>query len=167
MPLFPQAQYFFVVRTFRLIRIFRILKLVRYVKGSRTLLSVLRQSTGKIVVFTTAVMILVVIMGTLMYIVERGTHGFTSIPQSIYWSIVTLTTVGYGDIVPYTDLGKILASIIMLMGYGIIAVPTGIFAATFAQQKIKLNTHVCQECNDSNHDEDAIFCKNCGHKLKL
>ncbi len=167
MPLFPQAQYFFVVRTFRLIRIFRILKLVRYVKGSRTLLSVLRQSTGKIVVFTTAVMILVVIMGTLMYIIERGTHGFTSIPQSIYWSIVTLTTVGYGDIVPYTDLGKILASIIMLMGYGIIAVPTGIFAATFAQQKIKLNTHVCQECNDSNHEEDAIFCKNCGHKLKL
>ena len=126
MPFFPQSQYFFVARALRLLRIFRILKLVRYVKGSRTLISALRQSRGKIVVFLTSVIVLVIIMGTLMYLIEHGTHGFTSIPRSIYWAIVTLTTVGYGDIVPFTTLGKLLASFIMILGYGIIAVPTGI-----------------------------------------
>ncbi len=168
MPLFPQSQYFFVARAFRLIRIFRILKLVRYVKGARTLTSALRQSRGKIVVFLTAVIILVIIMGTLMYLIEHGTHGFTSIPRSIYWAVVTLTTVGYGDIVPYTTLGKFLASFIMILGYGIIAVPTGIFAAEYTrstQKKVNTNTQSCPDCTKEGHDEDAKYCKKCGAEL--
>ena len=168
MPLFPQSQYFFVARALRLIRIFRILKLVRYVKGARTLTSALRQSRGKIVVFLTAVIIVVIIMGTLMYLIEHGTHGFTSIPRSIYWAVVTLTTVGYGDIVPYTTLGKLLASFIMILGYGIIAVPTGIFAAEYTrstQKKVITNTQACPDCTKDGHDEDAKYCKKCGAEL--
>ena len=162
----PIAQYFFVARALRLLRIFRILKLVRYVKGSKNLISALRQSRGKIVVFLTTVMVLVIIMGTLMYLVEHGTHGFTSIPQSIYWSIVTLTTVGYGDITPYTNLGKLLASLIMILGYGIIAVPTGIFAAEFSRnRKISISTQACPECTKEGHEVDAKYCKKCGSEL--
>ena len=166
MPLFPQSQFFFVARTLRLIRIFRILKLVRYVKGSRTLISALRQSRGKIVVFLTAVMILAIIMGTLMHIIENNTPGFSSIPKSIYWAIITLTTVGYGDVVPYTTIGKFLASCIMIMGYGIIAVPTGIFAAQFVKDtKTKISTQACEECSKEGHHIDAEFCNKCGSKL--
>lgn len=168
MPFFPQSQYFFVARAMRLLRIFRILKLVRYVKGSRTLISALRQSRGKIVVFLTSVIVLVIIMGTLMYLIEHGTHGFTSIPRSIYWAIVTLTTVGYGDIVPFTTLGKLLASFIMILGYGIIAVPTGIFAAEYTrstQKKVITNTQACPDCTKEGHDEDAKYCKTCGAEL--
>ncbi|MEE2700360.1 MAG: ion transporter [Bacteroidota bacterium] len=166
MPFFPQSQYFFVARAMRLLRIFRILKLVRYVRGSRTLISALRQSRGKIVVFLTSVIVLVVIMGTLMYLIEHGTHGFTSIPRSIYWAVVTLTTVGYGDIVPYTTLGKLLASFIMILGYGIIAVPTGIFAAEFTRNRnLKITTQTCPECTKEGHDENAKYCKDCGAEL--
>ena len=168
MPFFPQSQYFFVARALRLLRIFRVLKLVRYVRGSRTLISALRQSRGKIVVFLTSVIVLVIIMGTLMYLIEHGTHGFTSIPSSIYWAVVTLTTVGYGDIVPFTTLGKFLASFIMILGYGIIAVPTGIFAAEYAKSTQKreiTNTQACPDCTKDRHDEDAKYCKYCGAEL--
>lgn len=166
MPFFPQSQYFFVARALRLLRIFRILKLVRYVRGSRTLISALRQSRGKIVVFVTSVLVLVVIMGTLMYLIEDGTHGFTSIPRSIYWAVVTLTTVGYGDIVPFTTLGKLLASFIMILGYGIIAVPTGIFAAEFSRKRsLSINTQACPQCTKEGHDEDSKYCKDCGSEL--
>jgi voltage-gated potassium channel len=166
MPLFNQSQYFVVVRTFRLLRIFRILKLARYVHGSKVLLLALRQSRGKIVVFLTAVITLVIFMGTLMYLVEGKTNGFTSIPQSIYWAIVTLTTVGYGDIVPHTILGKFLASFIMILGYGIIAVPTGIFAAEFSRKnENNVSTQSCPDCTEEGHELNAKFCKKCGTEL--
>jgi voltage-gated potassium channel len=166
MPLFNQSQYFVVVRTFRLLRIFRILKLARYVRGSKILLLALRQSKGKIVVFLTAVLTLVIFMGTLMYLVEGKTNGFTNIPQSIYWAVVTLTTVGYGDIVPHTVLGKFLASFIMILGYGIIAVPTGIFAAEFARKRDnQISTQACPDCTTEGHEVNAKFCKKCGTEL--
>ncbi|MBC8267038.1 MAG: ion transporter [Flavobacteriales bacterium] len=166
MPLFNQSQYFVVVRTFRLLRVFRILKLARYVRGSKVLVTALKQSRGKIVVFLTAVLTLVIFMGTLMYLVEGKTNGFTSIPQSIYWAIVTLTTVGYGDIVPHTVLGKFLASFIMILGYGIIAVPTGIFAAEFARKTDEqISTQSCPDCSREGHEIDAEFCKKCGAEL--
>ena len=164
MPLFPQSQYFFVARALRLLRIFRILKLVRYVKGSRTLISALRESRGKIVVFLTSVFVLVIIMGTLMYLIEHGTHGFTSIPRSIYWAIVTLTTVGYGDIVPYTTLGKFVASLIMILGYGIIAVPTGIVSAELTRSKkqreqLKNQSEILEKENEIISKETEILEK--------
>jgi len=166
MPLFNQSQYFVVVRTFRLLRVFRILKLARYVHGSKVLLLALRQSRGKIVVFLTAVLTLVIFMGTLMYLVEGRTNGFTSIPQSIYWAIVTLTTVGYGDIVPHTILGKFLASFIMILGYGIIAVPTGIFAAEFSRKRDEqISTQACPNCTTEGHEINSEFCKKCGTEL--
>ncbi|MBT6808785.1 MAG: ion transporter [Flavobacteriales bacterium] len=166
MPLFSNSQYFTVVRTFRLLRVFRILKLARYIHGSKVLLIVLRKSTGKIVVFLTAVLTLVILMGTAMYLVEGQENGFTSIPQSIYWAIVTLTTVGYGDIVPCTILGKCLAAFIMILGYGIIAVPSGIFAAEFSKKnENNVSTQSCPDCTEEGHELNAKFCKKCGTEL--
>lgn len=164
--LFPGSQYFLVIRIIRLLRIFRILKLVQYLRESRMLVKALRASGRKVTVFLFTVLILVVIFGSLMYVIEGGENGFTSIPMSIYWAIVTLTTVGYGDISPQTSMGQALASIIMILGYSIIAIPTGIVTVELAQTyKASVNTQVCPQCSAEGHDDDAAYCNHCGARL--
>ena len=163
-------QYLLVVRTIRLLRVFRILKLTRYISEANVLKNALKASAVKITVFIGGVVVLVLIMGTLMYIIEGPEHGFTSIPTSMYWTIVTITTVGYGDIAPSTTIGQTLASVIMLLGYGIIAVPTGIVGGEIARSKMpkhesEVSTQSCPHCSEEGHDYDAKFCKNCGEKL--
>lgn len=157
------------LRALRLLRVFRILKLARYLGASNTLIKSLKASRVKISVFLFAVIIISIILGTIMYLVEGEEAGFTSIPTSVYWCIVTLTTVGYGDISPITSLGQIIASIIMIIGYGIIAVPTGIVSAEIVSQsksnKVTLNSQSCQNCLASQHKDDANFCHNCGEEL--
>ncbi len=164
--LVPGSQYFLVIRILRILRIFRILKLVPYVGEAQLLMQALRASSRKIAVFLYTVLTLVVIFGSLMYVIEGEVNGFTSIPRSIYWAIVTLTTVGYGQVAPQTALGQFLASGIMIMGYGIIAVPTGIVTVemSHAFQK-KVSTQSCPECSAEGHDTDAVHCKFCGSKL--
>ncbi len=170
------SQVLLAVRAFRLLRIFRILKLVKFMGEASQLQSALRASRAKIAVFIYVVLILSVIMGTLMYIVEGDDSGFTSIPKSIYWTIVTLTTVGYGDIAPQTNLGQFLATVIMVLGYGIIAVPTGIVTAEFTKNTkdntsddngflVHVNTQACPNCSVEGHRDDATHCYNCGHPL--
>lgn len=155
-----------VIRGLRLLRVFRIFKLGRYTGEARVLVTALKASRPKITVFLGAVMALVLVMGTLMYLVEGAEAGFTSIPRSIYWAIVTLTTVGYGDIVPLTSLGQTIASIVMICGYAIIAVPTGIVSVELANvEKLNLNQRQCKECGKSGHNLDALFCMQCGNKL--
>lgn len=164
---FVGAQALLVVRTIRLIRIFRILKLTRFVGEADVLAAALRASRHKIIVFLVVVVSSVTIMGSIMYLIESSEAGFTNIPVSIYWAIVTLTTVGYGDIAPQTILGQALASVIMVLGYGIIAVPTGIVTAEFTNLKFnkKLNNIACLNCGREGHEIDAVFCKYCGEKL--
>ena len=154
-----------VIRVLRLLRVFRILKLTRYTNAGRTLARAMWSSREKISVFIFFVITLVVIIGTIMYLIEGEAHGFTSIPRSIYWAIVTLTTVGYGDISPETSIGQFLASIVMIIGYAIIAVPTGIVTAEIIKDSKSQNTQVCPECMHDSHDSDAVFCKKCGSKL--
>lgn len=154
-----------VIRMLRLLRIFRILKLTRYTQAGRLLMRAMWASREKISVFIFFVLIIVVIMGTIMYLIEGETSGFKSIPLSIYWAIVTLTTVGYGDISPATPLGQFMASIIMILGYAIIAVPTGIITAEIIKPTPVKNTQVCQKCMFDKHEDDAVFCKKCGEKL--
>ena len=162
-------QYLLVIRTVRLLRVFRVLKLTRYLSEANLLKNALKASAVKITVFIGGVIVLVLIMGTLMYIIEGPEHGFTSIPTSMYWTIVTITTVGYGDIAPATTLGQTLASIIMLFGYGIIAVPTGIVGGEIAKSKMpkdeRVSTQTCRSCSQEGHDVDATHCKFCGEKL--
>jgi voltage-gated potassium channel len=156
------------LRALRLLRIFRILKLVRFVGATDALGKALKASRFKILVFISAVMIICVIIGTMMYLLEGDPSGFTSIPRSIYWAIVTLTTVGYGDIAPQTAIGQLLASLVMILGYGIIAIPTGIVGVEMAKDKghnIHLNTNSCKNCAADNHKDDANFCYKCGEKL--
>lgn len=156
------------LRALRLLRIFRILKLVRFVGATDMLGKALKASRYKILVFISAVMIICVIIGTLMYLIEGDPSGFTSIPRSIYWAIVTLTTVGYGDIAPQTAIGQLLASLVMILGYGIIAIPTGIVGVEMAKDKgakIHLNNSSCRNCAADKHKDDAKFCFNCGEKL--
>ena len=156
------------LRALRLLRIFRILKLVRFVGATNNLGKALKASRFKIFVFISAVLIICVIIGTIMYLIEGDPSGFTSIPRSIYWSIVTLTTVGYGDIAPQTALGQLLASLVMILGYGIIAIPTGIVSAEMAKEKghnIDLNTNACRNCAEGNHKDGSKFCYKCGEKL--
>lgn len=164
---FVGSQSLLVIRSLRLLRIFRIFKLARFIGESQKLTQALRASQYKIIVFLTTVMTSVIIFGTLIYLIEGPERGFTSIPTSIYWAIVTMTTVGYGDIAPQTTLGQTLASIIMIMGYGIIAVPTGIVTSEMIQLKgkEKLTTQVCPHCLKEGHDADADYCKFCGDKL--
>lgn len=164
---FLGAQSLMVIRSFRLLRIFRIFKLSRYVGEGQNLARALKSSQHKITVFLVVILTSVIITGTIMFLVEGPEHGFTSIPVSIYWAIVTMTTVGYGDIAPQTGLGQALASMIMILGYGIIAVPTGIVSAEMIQQKRdeKLTTQVCPHCLKEGHDHDAVHCKFCGAKL--
>jgi voltage-gated potassium channel len=163
---FTGAQSLMVIRSLRLLRIFRIFKLSRYVGEGQNLARALKASQHKITVFLLVVLTSVIIMGTIMYLVEGPENGFTSIPVSIYWAIVTMTTVGYGDIAPATPLGQTLASVIMIMGYGIIAVPTGIVSSELIQlNRQQITTQVCPHCFKEGHDVDAIFCKHCGGKL--
>ena len=166
--IFPAAHFFTVVRSIRLIRVFRVFKLSHYLRGAHTMQIALRSSRPKIVVFLLSVMILVIVLGTLMYIIEGSsdTKGFDNIPNSIYWAIVTLTTVGYGDVFPATAFGKVVASFIMILGYGIIAVPTGIVTAEFSRKKReKVSTQSCPDCTTEGHEVDAKFCKKCGAEL--
>ncbi len=163
------AQYFMVLRAFRLIRVFRVLKMVRFLGEAQVLSSALRGSRIKITVFLVAVMCVVFVMGTVMYVVEGPENGFTSIPVSIYWCIVTLTTVGYGDIAPQTLAGQVIASVIMILGYGIIAVPTGIVTneMTKANEKSRAGKPFkCSNCGETSHAIDAKFCKTCGHSFE-
>jgi voltage-gated potassium channel len=164
--IFLGSQYFLAIRTIRLLRVFRIFKLTRYLGEAAVLSNALKASTYKITVFLGVVVSIVIISGTLMYIIEGEKSGFTSIPTSIYWAIVTLTTVGYGDIAPQTTLGQILASFIMIVGYGIIAVPTGIVTSELTRAShLKPSTNVCPNCLAQDHESDAIYCKHCGTKL--
>lgn len=165
----PGAQYFLVVRMLRILRIFRVLKLVQYLEEADLLLRALRASRRKITVFIFAVVTLNVIFGALMYFIEGAENGFTSIPRGVYWAIVTLTTVGFGDISPQTGLGQAVAAVIMILGYGIIAVPTGIVTSELtnlsAQAMGPQSAAACPNCGGTGHDADAKFCKHCGHSL--
>lgn len=163
---FPGASFMGVIRLLRVMRIFRVLKLVRYLQDSNILLRSLLMARRKILIFFSTVGILVTIFGSLIFVIEGPNNGFTSIPKSIYWAIVTITTVGYGDIVPQTHLGKALASLTMLLGYSILAVPTGIITAELNKE---MNAHKelvkCPNCNRAGHDSDAMHCKHCGSEL--
>ncbi|MDP6908929.1 MAG: ion transporter, partial [Flavobacteriales bacterium] len=159
------SQFLLVVRAIRLLRVFRILKLVRYLKGAQLLVSAMKASKEKIFVFISAVLTVVVILGTLMYLIEGGENGFDSIPRSIYWAIVTLTTVGYGDIAPATTIGQFLAAFIMIMGYGMIAVPTGIVGVEVAKAS-KDHSHIkCKRCGESEHISESRYCHRCGEEI--
>ncbi len=168
---FAGSQVLLAVRALRLLRVFRILKLVQFLGEASQLKKALQASRAKIAVFIYTVLILSVIMGTIMYWVESDVSGFTSIPRSIYWAIVTLTTVGYGDIAPQTALGQLIATMVMILGYGIIAVPTGIVTSEFTKQnmseetKVHLNTQACTSCSTEGHRDDATHCYNCGSEL--
>ncbi len=162
------SQYLMVIRIFRMIRVFRILKLGRFIGATELLKKSIVSSRHKIFVFLEVVLTVVFIMGSLMYLIEGPESGFTSIPRGIYWAIVTLTTVGYGDIAPVTVLGQFVASVVMILGYAIIAVPTGIITVEMQRaesKKLPLNTQVCSNCYCDSHDDDAKFCKRCGSEL--
>ncbi|MCA8832088.1 ion transporter [Hymenobacter pini] len=163
------SRYLIVIRTLRLLRVFRIFKLGRFVGEGEFIVTALKASRFKILVFLTAVLTLVTVIGTLMYVVEGGQHGFSSIPKSIYWAIVTVTTVGYGDISPVTILGQTLASILMILGYAIIAVPTGIVSAQMASgppaTPPQYKQVVCHVCQATDHKPEAEYCWRCGEKL--
>ncbi len=168
------SSYLLTVRALRLLRIFRILKITRYVGESNKLKKALVDSRPKILVFLFAVLVISIIAGTIMYLVEGEASGFTSIPSSVYWCIVTLTTVGFGDIAPVTPLGQFIATIIMIMGYGIIAVPTGIVSAEYTKSLkpsqddpnyVHVNTQACRNCGASKHRDDADYCHKCGTHL--
>ncbi len=167
---FAGGSYLVVIRVIRFFRVFRILKLSRQLKEAQHLAEALANSRNKIGVFLGAVTVLVIIMGTLMYMIEGGENGFTSIPRSIYWAIVTITTVGYGDIAPQTIMGQAFAAALMLMGYAIIAVPTGIVTAEIAysereRRAKKVNELKCGNCGSTDHRDDANYCQNCGDEL--
>jgi voltage-gated potassium channel len=167
------------IRALRLLRLFRVLKLAQFVGEATSLKSALRASRAKITVFLFSVLIIAMVIGTLMFLIEGPRAGFTSIPRGIYWTIVTLTTVGYGDIVPLTAFGQFLSVLVMITGYGIIAVPTGIVSAEFAKQKIKrkkvakksknskISGVVCPVCNVESHINKATYCHNCSAKLEF
>jgi voltage-gated potassium channel len=164
---FPGLHSLIDVRILRLLRIFRVLKLGAYLAEFRALGLALAASRRKVTVFLVFVMMVVLVMGTLMYLVEGPEHGFTSIPMGIYWAIVTMTTVGFGDLTPQTDLGRFIASFQMLLGWGILAVPTGIVSAEFTAQRVMRvpTTRTCHECLSEGHESTAKFCKDCGARL--
>jgi len=164
--IFAGAMTLAVIRGLRLLRIFRILKITRYSREGRIIVEALKASRVKILVFLFAVVMVVLIIGTLMYLIEGKNSGFTSIPAGIYWAIVTLTTVGFGDITPVTTLGKFIASFVMILGYGVIAVPTGIVTFEIATSiKHVRESRVCDHCGHAVHEVDANYCKSCGEKL--
>ena len=163
----PGSQYLLVIRVLRLLRIFRVLKLAQYLGEANLLLSALRASRRKIAVFLFAVLTIVVICGSVMYVIEGGDNGFTSIPRSVYWAIVTLTTVGYGDISPHTELGQAVAAVIMILGYGIIVVPTGIVTSELPHgvSRGPVSTHACPSCGCDGHVSDPTYCYSCGARM--
>lgn len=179
---FVGSQALVALRALRLLRVFRILKLARYLGASNQLANAIKASRAKISVFLFAVLIASVIFGTIMYLVEGADSGFTNIPKSVYWCIVTMTTVGFGDIAPITPLGQFIAAVIMIMGYGIIAVPTGIVSAEYTKsagktenpkkedetklKTVTLNTQCCANCFAQKHQDDAEYCHKCGCKLR-
>ncbi|MCB9358997.1 ion transporter, partial [Candidatus Woesearchaeota archaeon] len=163
--MFVGAQMFLVLRILRLLRVFRILKLSRYVVQADILWKALKESRYKIIVFLFTVVSIALVMGAIMYIVEGPQNGFESIPHGMYWAIVTLTTVGFGDIVPHTILGQFIAGFLMILGYGIIAVPTGIVSVELAKVSGISTRNSCENCGKEGHDSDAKFCKYCGEKL--
>ncbi len=172
--IFPGAQYLLVIRLLRILRVFRVLKLVHYLSEADILVQALRASRRKITIFIFAVLTLVVILGSLMYLIEGAENGFDSIPRSVYWAIVTLTTVGYGDISPVTPVGQALAAVVMIIGYGIIAVPTGIVTAEITRAGLEEHRRsvedgtralICHRCYTGDHDDDAAYCKKCGTML--
>lgn len=164
--LIPVSRYLLVIRALRMLRIFRVLKIIQYVDAGSILVKALQASRQKITVFLFTVLNIVIIMGSLIYLIEGPENGFTSIPLSIYWCIVTLTTVGYGDISPQTGIGQVIAAFIMIIGYGIIAVPTGIVSAEMIRTREKtVSTQSCPQCSSEGHSSDAKYCKNCGAKL--
>jgi voltage-gated potassium channel len=163
----PGTQYLLVVRVLRLLRIFRVLKLSAYLHESRTLARALLGARRKISVFLLTVITVVIIVGAMIYVIEGPAYGFTSIPTGIYWAVVTMTTVGYGDISPQTPAGKILAVVLMLLGYGIIAVPTGIVTLELSRAEMSaVSTQACPTCGLEGHDPDARFCKRCGSSME-
>jgi len=165
----PGTQYFIVIRALRILRVFRVMKLVLYMQAGNIIMRAMIASQRKITVFLFAILTLVLIIGSLMYLIEGAENGFTNIPVSIYWTIVTLTTVGYGDIAPQTVLGKFFASIVMIMGYSIIAVPTGIVSAEMAianrRNSPVRELRTCNVCNQRDHDAEARYCSACGTEL--
>ena len=165
--LLPGVKYLLIIRILRLLRIFRIFKLAEYMEEADTLMTALKKSSRKILVFLYTVLTLAIVFGSLLYVIEGDHSGFTSIPKSVYWAIVTLTTVGYGDIAPQTPLGQIVAASIMVMGYGIIAVPTGIYSAELIKSYSTktLRNDACPDCGKLGHDTDADYCKYCGGLL--
>jgi voltage-gated potassium channel len=164
---FPGGRYLISIRILRILRVFRVLKLAQFVGGERVIMDALKASRHKIAVFIVTVVTVVVVVGSVLYVVEGAEAGFTSIPRSVYWAIVTLTTVGYGDIAPQTPVGQMLASLIMILGYGMIAVPTGIVTVemTAAARSSQLS-RICAGCGQRGHDPDAEFCKSCGRELE-
>lgn len=166
MYILPGAQFISTIRILRVIRIFRVLKLATYIKESSVIMQAVIASKKKITVFLFFIILLVTFLGSLIYVIEGPENGFSSIPQCIYWAIVTMTTVGYGDITPHTALGKAFSSIFMIIGYGIIAVPTGIVTTEISKAVLRQeNTISCPSCAKEGHDMSAIFCNRCGHKL--
>ncbi len=165
--LLPGSQFFLVVRILRVLRVFRVLKMVQYVGEANLLSRALWQARKKIVIFVFAVLTIVVIVGALLYVIEGPASGFDNIPRAMYWGIVTLTTVGYGDIAPATPVGQALAALVMIMGYGVIAVPTGIVTVEIANaaRAAMMGSGTCAGCGLAGHDRDAIHCKRCGTRL--
>lgn len=164
---FPGANFAMVIRVLRLFRVFRVLKLLRYLSEGNVLLQALTQSSRKVIMFFFSVSLIVAVLGSVMYAVEGPENGFTSIPKSIYWTIVTITTVGYGDITPVTELGQGIAALTMLIGYSIIAIPTGIISAEISQEmRRNRDLRRCSNCLKSGHDTDANFCHQCGNELQ-
>ena len=164
---FVGTQQLLVIRILRILRVFRILKLVQYTQQAQILTKAVKNSRHKIFVFFLFIITVLVIFGSLMYLIEGPINGFTSIPHGIYWAVVTLTTVGYGDIAPHTVLGRFVASFIMITGYSIIAVPTGIFAAELNKESKRNRklSRLCKTCNLKGHTENALFCRRCGEEL--
>ena len=163
--LVPGVQFLLTVRILRLLRIFRVLKLTEYLVEAQTLTNALKASARKIGVFIMTVVVLVTVVGSIMYVIEGEENGFKDIPTSIYWAVVTLTTVGYGDVSPQTALGQFFASVVMILGYGIIAVPTGIVTVELSKAGKPISTQVCPHCLREGHDADAVFCKFCSAHL--
>ncbi|MDQ3100443.1 MAG: ion transporter, partial [Bacteroidota bacterium] len=165
--LIPGSQSLVLVRALRLTRVFRILNMERYMREARLLLLALIASRHRLAVFMLAVLAIVSVFGTVIYVVESPDAGFTDIPRSIYWAIVTLTTVGYGDIAPRTGLGQMIASVIMILGYAIIAIPTGMVSVEFARRSAQANDRICPDCGQHGHLDEAMYCQHCGGELPI
>jgi voltage-gated potassium channel len=165
----PGAHYLLVIRVLRVLRIFRVLKLVRFINQANLLVNALRASRLKITIFMFTISTLLIVFGSAMYLIEGPENGFTNIPVSIYWSVVTLTTVGFGDITPKTDLGRAVSAVVMIIGYAIIAVPTGIFTAELSKEMKKQDKaedrRMCPRCRHLGHEKDANYCRICGMEL--